>query len=79
MKVTVMYFAQLKQQRGLDEESIETDAGTVAGLYRELRGRHNFTLEFKHIRAARNDAFCDPGTALSDGDRVAYMPPMAGG
>ena len=50
-----------------------------AALYDELRGRHQFTLPVDRIRAAVNDSFVDAAAPLRDGDRVVFIPPVAGG
>ena len=42
--VRVRYFAVLRDQRGLGEESVATEASTAAELYEELARRHGFTL-----------------------------------
>lgn len=75
----VQYFAILREQRGLNEEELTTDASTPAALYDELRSRHDFTLPVDRVRAAVNDAFVESGAALRDGDRVVFIPPVAGG
>jgi molybdopterin converting factor subunit 1 len=75
----VRYFAILREQRGLSEEKLTTAAATPAALYDELRGRHSFTLPGERIRAAVNDAFVDSASALREGDRVVFIPPVAGG
>jgi molybdopterin converting factor subunit 1 len=75
----VHYFAILREQRGLAQETLTTDAGTPATLYDELRVRHRFTLPVERIRAAVNDAFVDSDSSLRDGDRVVFIPPVAGG
>ncbi len=79
MNITVLYFAQLKQNRGLAEESVETDGGTVGGLYQSLAEQHSLGLPIEQIRTARNEVFCRPETPLEDGDIIAFMPPMSGG
>ena len=78
-KVRVQYFAVLREQRGRGEETCETQAATPLDLYDELRARHHFTLPPERIRAAINDEFAAPGAALRDGDRVVFIPPVAGG
>ena len=78
-KLHVSYFAILREQRGARQEDITTSAATPAALYEELRGRHHFTLPADQIRAAVNDAFVDSAAPLRDGDRVVFIPPVAGG
>jgi molybdopterin synthase sulfur carrier subunit len=77
--VEVRYFAILREQRGLAQEKIATDAATAAQLYDELRAQHGFTLESDRLRVAVNDDFAPWRTALRDGDRLVFIPPVAGG
>jgi hypothetical protein len=79
ISVHVQYFAILREQRGLTTETLVTPATTPAALYEELRARHGFTLPADRVRAAVNDAFVTAGAALRDGDRVVFIPPVAGG
>jgi len=75
----VHYFAILREQRGLSQEKLTTAAATPAALYEELRSRHGFTLPGDRVRAAVNDAFVDAAAPLRDGDRIVFIPPVAGG
>lgn len=75
----VHYFAILREQRGLSQEKLTTAAATPAALYEELRTRHGFTLPGDRVRAAVNDAFVDAAAPLRDGDRIVFIPPVAGG
>jgi len=75
----VHYFAILREQRGLSQEKLTTAAATPVALYEELRARHGFTLPGDRVRAAVNDAFVDAATPLRDGDRIVFIPPVAGG
>jgi molybdopterin synthase sulfur carrier subunit len=77
--LTVQYFAILREQRGVAEEKLATSAATPAALYTELRARHGFTLPADRVRAAVNDEFVAATATLRDGDRVVFIPPMAGG
>ncbi|MBW7893882.1 MAG: MoaD/ThiS family protein [Opitutaceae bacterium] len=79
MKLQLQYFALLREQRGLTEETLETDAGTPVALYEELRAAHGFTLPADRVRAAVNGAFVAADAALKDGDRIVFIPPVAGG
>jgi sulfur-carrier protein len=75
----VQYFAILREQRGLSQEKLATTAATPGALYDELRHRHHFTLPSDRIRAAVNDTFVDSGSTLHEGDRIVFIPPVAGG
>ena len=79
LTIQVQYFAILREQRGISQEKLTTTATSPAALYDELRGRHNFTLPGDRVRAAVNDTFIDSAAPLRDGDRVVFIPPVAGG
>jgi molybdopterin synthase sulfur carrier subunit len=79
MKITILYFALLRDQRGLSTEEVATDATTVAELYQELADLHNFSLPPKMLMAALNEEMCSWKTELAAGDTVAFIPPVAGG
>jgi molybdenum cofactor guanylyltransferase len=77
--VKVLYFAKLREERGLGEESIRTLACTVAGLYEELRFRHRLSLRAEALRAAVNADFSPWSQSLREGDEIVFIPPVAGG
>ena len=79
LNLHIQYFAILREQRGVSQEKLATTAATPGALYDELRGRHHFTLPADRIRAAVNDTFVDAASPLRDGDRVVFIPPVAGG
>ncbi len=75
----IQYFALLREQRGLNDESLETGATTPTELYEELRARHAFTLPADRVRAAVNGEFVAADATLKSGDTVVFIPPVAGG
>lgn len=79
MTFHVQYFAILREQRGVNDEKLATSAATPAALYEELRARHHFTLPADRVRAAVNDEFVAADALLRDGDRIVFIPPVAGG
>lgn len=79
MTLHVQYFAILREQRGLDSERLATDAASPNALYDELRARHGFTLPGDRVRAAVNDEFVPGDAKLREGDRIVFIPPVAGG
>ena len=78
-RVHVQYFAVLRERAGRSEESVETHARTAAELYAELRERHALGLPQSLLRVAVNDEFCAWSRTLEAGDRVVFIPPVAGG
>jgi len=78
-RVHIQFFAQLKERAGCGSASVQTEAGTVEVLYRELSETYGLAMNWEHVKAARNDNFCSGHTEINDGDRIAFMPPMSGG
>ena len=77
--VRLRYFALLREQRGLDAETIETAAHTPRELYREVAAAHGFTLPQDRVGVAVNDAFATWDRPLLANDTVVFIPPVAGG
>lgn len=77
--VAVQYYAQLREEAGRSEEVVQSDADTVAGLFRELGRRHDFSVSREDLRVAVNGSFAGWDTRLSPEDLVVFIPPVAGG
>ena len=78
-KIHLQYFALLKEERGLSQETFETSAATAADLYDELQQKYHFKLGKDLLRIAVNDEFVKWGTKLKDSDSIIFIPPVAGG
>jgi molybdopterin converting factor small subunit len=74
-----MYYAILREQRGLDEEQVETSAKTAAQLYEELAAAHSFSLEASQLKVVINAQIRDWDCRITPGDSVVFLPPVAGG
>lgn len=79
MKLSVQYFALLQDEAGMAAETIETSAMEPAQVYQQLRERHDFSLELSALGFAVNDQFVAKDHPLKDGDRLVFIPPVAGG
>ena len=80
MKLQVQYFAILREQRGLVEETLATTAATPAALYEELRARHGFTLPGDRVRAAVMNSGCAwPQKRVTVGLSPAALPKHGAG
>ncbi len=79
MQIRIRYFAALREQAGLAEESVESRAATPADLYEEVRAARGLSLPRTILRVAINDEFCEWSKHLEPGDRVAFLPPVGGG
>lgn len=77
--ITVQYFALLREQARRSEEQVATASATPGALYAELKVRHGFSLPERALKVAVNDEFAPWDHPLRDGDRVVFIPPVAGG
>jgi molybdopterin-guanine dinucleotide biosynthesis protein A len=78
-QIRVQYYALLREEAGRSEEAVATRATTPRELFAELKARHPFSLPPALLRVAVNDEFGDWSQELADGDRVVFIPPVAGG
>ena len=78
-RLTISYFAALREQRGLAEERIDSSAASLEDLYKELQAKYELSLPITAIRFALNDEFAASTMSIKDGDSVAFIPPVAGG
>ena len=75
MTITILYFAQLAEERGKKEESLEvTGPMTVHQLFLFV-----FEREPKGLRFAQNQEYVSEHTQVHDGDEIAFIPPLGGG
>lgn len=81
MKVKLLLFAVLRDIVGKDEETIELADGSRAIDLWEMLRRDYEGLEAHRVppMTAVNESYVTPDTELSEGDEVAFIPPVAGG
>ena len=83
MKVTIKYFASIREAIGQCSEVRETGATTLAALRDELLAAspaHAQTLaRGKSVRMALNQVMSDESAVMIDGCEVAFFPPVTGG
>ena len=85
MKVTIRYFASVKESLGREGEELELPAGvsTVGGVRAHLRSRGGAwaeTLaESRRITAAVNQDMVKAAAPVKAGDEIAFFPPVTGG
>lgn len=77
--IQVKYYAQLREEAGRSEETVESTAATVAELFEELDQRYNFSVAPSDLRVAVNASFSDWEVSLDAEDLVVFIPPVAGG
>lgn len=79
MTFRILLFGLLRPREGDAEFAIESEAQSPRELYAELNSQGLLSYPFEQVRCAIADEFADPDAPLSDGDKVAFLPPMAGG
>lgn len=75
-RITVLYFAGLREQRGRHQEELEVPEGiTLARLYADLFPDGGAL----PVAFARNQRYAGADEMVADGDEVAFLPPLGGG
>ena len=79
--VRVRLFARLREQAGLETEALEVAPGsTLADVYESLRRKHSaLEPDRDSVRGAINQEFSNWDVTVSQGDEVAFIPPVSGG
>jgi molybdopterin converting factor subunit 1 len=78
-KIHVRFFAVLREQAGCSALEVSTAAKTPAELYAELQTKHALTFPVSLLRVSINERYAEMSTPLAAGDRVVFIPPVAGG
>jgi molybdopterin synthase sulfur carrier subunit len=83
MKVTVRYFAALREALGASE-TLDLAVGTTLAALRDqllLRGGRHAEMLARHraVRCALNQVMSDETAVLGEGAEVAFFPPVTGG
>lgn len=78
-QITAEYFAIFREQAGLMEERVDSQAASVGELFVECARRHGFADPRERCKVAINDELVSWETPLGDGDHVLFFPPVAGG
>lgn len=77
MHVTVKTFAQLREQLGFAERDVEVgDPCRVVDVWQAISGETKLP---RHVLAAVNLDYAQAEAPVSDGDEVAFFPPVTGG
>ncbi|MES2413403.1 MAG: MoaD/ThiS family protein [Pseudomonadota bacterium] len=83
MKISIKYFASVREAVGQGSELRETTASTLAGLRDELLAcgapYSTALARGKAIRMALDQVMSDDSAALTEGCEVAFFPPVTGG
>jgi molybdopterin converting factor subunit 1 len=81
MRVTVRLFARLRDITGASELARDIAPGsTIGSVWRQLASEYPALEAYERsISSAVNADYARMDTPLSDGDEVAFLPPVSGG
>ncbi|MFL6658647.1 MAG: molybdopterin converting factor subunit 1 [Massilia sp.] len=85
MKVTLRFFASVREELGTAQETLNVPEGVGSvGALRELLQQRggvwaSALATERPLRMAFNHSMCPADTALADGAEVAFFPPVTGG
>jgi molybdopterin converting factor subunit 1 len=81
VRVTVLFFGQIKDFLGRADDSVELREGAaINDLFAHYAARHAELAAFRpSLVASRNQEFAAWDTPLNNGDEVAFIPPVSGG
>ena len=77
--VRIRYMAALKEKAGIERETLETDCESVGDLFENLKARHGFKLQQKHLRVATHDQFESMARKLRTAEEIICIQHVAGG
>jgi molybdopterin synthase sulfur carrier subunit len=82
-KITVRYFASIREAVGQGSEVLDTSAATLGALRDELIARGGAyaasLARGKAVRMALDQAMVGEEASLAEGAEVAFFPPVTGG
>jgi molybdopterin synthase sulfur carrier subunit len=83
VKVTVKYFASIRESVGFGSEVLQTTSASLGSLRDELLARgapyEQALSRGRAVRLALNQVMSDESAALVEGCEVAFFPPVTGG
>jgi len=79
MRINIKYFAAMREQAGLSEEVVNTNAKTASELLLEVSKKYNFSLNRETLKVAINEEYSCFDTNLKEDDCIVFIPPVAGG
>lgn len=85
MKLTIKYFASIREQLGVAQETVDVDAQqiTVEGLRKRLIASHPRIAEALHeekpVRVAVDQEMVTSSFVIRQDSEIAFFPPVTGG
>ncbi|HLR71021.1 MAG TPA: molybdopterin converting factor subunit 1 [Pseudogracilibacillus sp.] len=77
--IEVLFFAQMQEVVGSEKITIEAKDISIKELKDMYLAKYDMDHLFKHAMVAVNEEYSTEETIVSDGDVVAFIPPVSGG
>ena len=77
--VHIHFYGILREAAGREQDSIQTMAETPIELAEQLEDRYGLVVPVDSMKVAINDEYGSWEANLCDGDKVVFIPPVAGG
>ncbi len=81
MRVSVQFFARLRDLAGRADVECDVPAGaTIGDVWRAVAAAHPALAPYgSSVSCARNEDFARMNTPVREGDAIAFLPPVSGG
>ena len=81
IRVKVLFFGRIRELCGLSEESMQfVEGATLEDVFLVYTRRFPRLAGFRSsLVASRNQEFANWDTKLTNGDEIAFLPPVSGG
>jgi len=76
--ITVLFFAGIREEVGMDQLQVEKQDITVSQLKEYLQTEYQLS-SLQQVMVAVNESFVTEDETLKDRDTVAFIPPVSGG
>jgi len=77
MTINILYFASLRERIGRGSDTLDSSEPLkVAQVWQQATGQDSFPDD---VLVALNQEYTDADATVSDGDEVAFFPPVTGG
>jgi molybdopterin synthase sulfur carrier subunit len=74
----VLFFAHLRDAVGAEFLTVDAGGKSVAELKADLTGKYDLP-RMESVMTAINEEFARNDEIISDGDEIAFIPPVSGG
>jgi len=78
MKITVLYFAHVRDITGLSREVFDVEAGNMDFLREKIFSKYPGLRAINNLLISVNNEYYS-GLPLNENDTVAFFPPVSGG